>query len=312
MKLNRREFAKLATMGALAATQKSFGSPSDTDRLEVHVFSKVLEFLDYKEMAEAAAEAGYDGVDLTVRPGGHVLPERAEDDLPRAAEAIEAAGLKKQMIVTRVTNANDELGIRSLEIASRLGFKDYRMGYMKYDRSLSWQDNLDTYRRALEELRDINQSLNLHGAYQNHSGVDIGAYIGDLVYMMQGFDRRWIGCQYDIRHATVEGGTAWPLALHYIWPHIKTIAVKDFIWEQGKGSLKIVNVPLGEGVVDYVGYFKKLRSYGVRPIVTIHLEYDLGGAEHGHDKITIPQEEIFAAMRRDVKTLHRLWAESAD
>ena len=44
--------------------------------LKIHIFSKHLQFLIYKDMAEAAAEMGFDGIDLTVRPNGHVLPER--------------------------------------------------------------------------------------------------------------------------------------------------------------------------------------------------------------------------------------------
>ena len=33
-------------------------------------------------MAEVVAENGFDGADLTVRPGGQVLPENVEKDLP--------------------------------------------------------------------------------------------------------------------------------------------------------------------------------------------------------------------------------------
>jgi hypothetical protein len=33
-------------------------------------------------MAKAATEIGFDGVDLTVRPKGHVLPDNVEKDLP--------------------------------------------------------------------------------------------------------------------------------------------------------------------------------------------------------------------------------------
>ena len=43
---------------------------------------------DYNEMSKVVAEMGFDGVDLTVRPQGHVLPERVEADLPKAVEAI--------------------------------------------------------------------------------------------------------------------------------------------------------------------------------------------------------------------------------
>ena len=41
------------------------------------LFSKPVPQLNWKELAESTKRAGFDGIDLTVRPEGHVLPERA-------------------------------------------------------------------------------------------------------------------------------------------------------------------------------------------------------------------------------------------
>ncbi|MGB4958710.1 MAG: twin-arginine translocation signal domain-containing protein, partial [Saprospiraceae bacterium] len=54
------------------------------ERQNIHIFSKHLHFLDYYEAGTVAAELGFDGVDLTVRPKGHVLPENVKTDLPKA------------------------------------------------------------------------------------------------------------------------------------------------------------------------------------------------------------------------------------
>src|SRR5688572_11816523 len=75
------------------------------DRLKVHIFSKHLQFLDYKDLAAAAKEMGFDGVDLTVRPNGHVLPERVEDDLPKIAEELKKAGVPPSLMTTAVNDA---------------------------------------------------------------------------------------------------------------------------------------------------------------------------------------------------------------
>jgi hypothetical protein len=71
----------------------------------IHVFSKHLQWLDYGALAETVAATGFDGVDLTVRPGGHVLPERVQDDLPRAVEAMSKSGLNVDMMTTVIDNA---------------------------------------------------------------------------------------------------------------------------------------------------------------------------------------------------------------
>jgi hypothetical protein len=48
------------------------------------MFSKILKNignLSVDEAGDLIAEIGFDDVDLTVRPGGHVLPEEAEKRL---------------------------------------------------------------------------------------------------------------------------------------------------------------------------------------------------------------------------------------
>src|SRR5688500_11411352 len=94
--VSRRNFLKnsLLTASLLPlADANLFAMPPANKKLKVHIFSKHLQFLDYSSMAEAAAELGFDGVDLTLRPKGHVTPERVMEDLPKAAEALTKAGL---------------------------------------------------------------------------------------------------------------------------------------------------------------------------------------------------------------------------
>lgn len=85
------------------------------------IFSKHLQWLDYQGMVQTAADIGFDGVDLTVRPGGHVWPERVEEDLPKAVQAVRAAGLDVPMITTAVTDPDDALTARILATASKEG-----------------------------------------------------------------------------------------------------------------------------------------------------------------------------------------------
>jgi hypothetical protein len=65
------------------------------------LFSKHLPELGWADLGRAVKDAGFDGVDLTVRPGGHVLPERAADDLPRLVEAL---GLPVAIVPGDATN----------------------------------------------------------------------------------------------------------------------------------------------------------------------------------------------------------------
>ena len=71
------------------------------------MFSKMLGEFPVAEAARRIKGLGFEGVDLTVRPGGHVLPERVATDLPEAVKAIRGEGLSVPMITTAITRAGD-------------------------------------------------------------------------------------------------------------------------------------------------------------------------------------------------------------
>lgn len=280
------------------------------EALNVSVFSKHLQFLNYKDMADAAAKIGFNGVDLTVRPKGHVLPEQVETDLPKAMEAIQKAGLATTMITTAVQDANDPTDKKLLETASGLGVKYYRMNWLKYPEGKSIPEAMMQFKKTLTEISHLNRKLNITGCYQNHSGNLAGASIWELWEILKNSDQRNMGVQYDIRHAVVEGGMSWKNGLNLIHPHIKILAVKDCIWLKRNGSWVVENVPLGEGMVDFKSYFKLLKEFKIQVPVSLHYEYAMGGAEHGASSISTDKQIIFAHMKRDLMKLQQLWQEA--
>lgn len=315
---SRRKFLKQSFVaGALlplsyhnlsfASTHGAPASPDAPGRLKLHVFSKHLQFLNYKDMAEAAAEIGFDGVDLTVRPKGHVLPERVEDDLPKAVEAIKKAGLAALMMTTAVDDANDPVDIKVLETAVKTGISYYRMNWLRYEDSKTMPETMETLKQKLKELSLLNKKLQLNGCYQNHSGQLVGASLWELWELLKETDRSYTGVQYDIRHAVVEGGMSWKNGLRLIHPQIKMIALKDFKWGKKDGQWLDENTPIGEGMVDFTAYFKLLKKYQVQAPVSMHFEYPLEGAEHGAFKISGDRKIIFKSMKRDIQKIQELW-----
>ena len=86
----RRDFIKITSILAGALPFYSFTEfdrkntkNKDLQPLSINIFSKHLQFLDYQATGEMAAEMGFDGVDLTVRPKGHVFPENVKIGLPK-------------------------------------------------------------------------------------------------------------------------------------------------------------------------------------------------------------------------------------
>ncbi len=308
--LSRRDFVA----GLLATTGVSLGQRLKAEEaakvdMKVLLFSKHLQWLDYERMSAFAAQVGLNGLDLTVRPGGHVEPGRVREDLPRAVEAMKKAGLTVEMMTTAIVDPDDPLTETILSTAARCGFKQYRMGYFTYDAQRTIDRQLEEWRPVFKDLAAMNRALGLQGAYQNHAGESyLGAGIWDLWEVIKGVDPQELGCQFDIRHATVEGGQCWPVDFRRIAPHITSLVAKDFYWERVNNKWTAVNCPLGRGMVDFVRYFKMVREIGFSGPVSLHLEYELGGAEHGRRDISIPESQVFEAIRGDLEQLKH-WLE---
>ena len=90
-------------------------SPRGPFRGTLCSFSKAVPQLSWSELAQAAKQAGFDGIDLTVRSEGHVLPDRAAIDLPKAVAAIRAEGIEVPMISTALVSAADPIAETILE-----------------------------------------------------------------------------------------------------------------------------------------------------------------------------------------------------
>jgi len=101
-----------------------------------------------------------------VRPRGHVLPERVEEDLPRAVDAAREAGVQVTMITTAITGVDDPHAETVLGTAARLGIGHYRMGYVRYEAKV--RKTLDTTVTRWRELASLNEGLGKvlrYGAY---------------------------------------------------------------------------------------------------------------------------------------------------
>ncbi len=313
---NRRNFVKLSSIGALSAiplissaNNLLLNDDPKFNPLKIFVFSKPLQFLGYEEMSKVVKQMGFDGVDLTVRPKGHVLPENVETDLLKATKAMKEEGLLTGMLSTSVIDPANPLDVNVLKVAHKLGYSLYRTGWIKYDKKRLVEESLPLYKKQLKDLAKLNEEIGITGGFQNHSGKYLGAPIWDLKLALEGLDKQNLGVQYDIMHATVEGGQSWTLGLDYIKDQINSLVIKDFKWINKKGKWKRTYVPLGEGMVDFDAYFKFLVDNKIDLPISLHLEYYLGGAEKGKQP-TIDKEVIFEKMKKDLDFIRRHWAKA--
>lgn len=302
MKQTRRDFIKTTalTSSAIALGFNNVPNLSAGRKIKIGGFTKELQSLSYEETAEAVLKMGWDGIECPVRPNGHVLPERVEEDLPKMVEALKQRNLELQIMATRIHNPSEKYTERVLRTASKLGIKYYRMGWWNYDFSKSIQKQLDDIKPQLRELAALNEELGIIGVYQNHSGRDsVGAPVWDIYELLSSVDSKFVGCHFDIGHATVEGGYSWRINYERIKKYIKAVIVKDFKWSYQNNQYGEAEwCPLGEGMIN-PEFFELLKKSEFNGHVTMHFEYHVKG--EGQQRIN----NLIAAMTKDGKVLRK-------
>jgi sugar phosphate isomerase/epimerase len=242
----------------------------------------------------AAKKIGFTAIDLTVRPGGHVLPEEVKTALPIAVEAIRKEGMAVPLITTELLSTADPAARPTLAAAGKLGVPLFKPGYFKYE----YKDVRKELREAgakIKGLAQLAQENRIQLGFHNH-GDCIGGSGWDAMQIVEGLNPRWAGYYLDTRHVFAEGGqSAWKAVVNQIAPRVKAVSVKDFFWEKTDKGFVIKKVPLGQGMVDVEAIFKILAKYNFSGPVSVHLEYAIEGGEEG----------VLAAAERDRKVLEK-------
>ncbi len=275
-------------------------------KLKVAIFSKHLHFLRGEALAQGAAEIGFDGIDLTVRKGGHVEPERVAQNLPPLAKTIRAHALETPMITTDIVDADTPYAEDILKTMAQLGIRYYRWGGLRFTADEPYPAQLERMKPRVARLAALNARYGACAMYHTHSGIGlVGTSIWDLYILLKDFDPAALGVNYDVGHATVEGGFGgWINSFRITGPHLRGIAVKDFLWgKDARGNWQPQWKPLGQGMVRFPQFLGMVAGTAFDGPLQVHFEYPLGGANDGRTALSIPREEVTAAMKRDLGIL---------
>jgi L-ribulose-5-phosphate 3-epimerase len=300
MELSRRDF--LATCSAVASTvslsmDEAQSYPGGGYIGTLCLFSKPLPGMDWRRLAQAAKNVGFGGIDLTVRQGGHVRPDRAAEDLPRAVEAIRQEGLDVPMITTELTSADDPVARAILSTAARLAIPFFKPGYYQY-KMVNVRRELEVAGSQFRGLVRLGKQYGIQAGYHNHEEY-IGAPIWDMASVIDSLDPKWAGFYFDARHAVAEGAVGgWKIATNLVMPRLKMVAAKDFWWEKTQTEWVARNCPLGAGMVDWKYFLNALAAGGFHGPISLHLEYDVPGETRA-----AKENNILAALHRDLEFL---------
>ncbi len=264
------------------------------------MFSKHLQELDFERLGEVVAEMGFDGVDLTVRNGGHIEPADAKTQLPIAAKTLQKFKLSLPMITTNFVNADEPFANEVFSVAADCGVKFIKLGYWRYRDFGSLRQLVSAAKKSLEGITRLSERHGICAVVHTHSGNFLTASPFVLAELLEGFDPKFVAAYVDAGHIFVEGGLmGWQQGMEAIADKIRVVACKDYAWfkEGERWNAKVV--PIGEGIVRWREFFACLRKLGFDGPISVHSEYE-----------GWTTEQVIAQTRKDLPILKRFASES--
>lgn len=269
------------------------------------MFSKHLQTMSVLDAGKTIKGLGFDGVELTVRQGGHVVPETAGEDLPLAVETLREVGLDVPAIVVEVHNRREEHSDAVCRAAGRVGATVLRTSSHRYRKFGTIREQIAEAKRDAKDLEALGQEHGVRLCIHCHSGDFLSAQGAVLSEILSETDPRFVGVSLDVGHLTVEGGkSGWRQSIDLLQGHAGIVAVKSFGWfqesdpESGGRQWNAKLVPLAEGNVRWKAAFGLLRQTGWdadgQALVSIHSEYQGRGSWRDLD---VP--ELIAQTRED-------------
>jgi sugar phosphate isomerase/epimerase len=296
VRLTRRQLLAAAAVGAgraAAQAQYKAGGAKPRTRPPVCLYSKQLAKVAYDELGKVLRDLGFDGCDLSVEAGGHVLPEHAQADLVQAVMAVTDVGLDVPMFTTSITSPGDpHIGL-ILGIGGFMGVPFFRPGVWKYGGTAAIEARLAEVQGEIAGLAAAGRGSSMAMGVRNVAGDNVGSAVWDTNLIIRGLDPQWVGYDFDPGSATAAGGVdGWWVALRLALPRLKMVALNDFTWTKDTGGAwKATPCPLGQGMVDWSRFFATLARAKFTGPLSIEMAYQ-------------PEKQV-AAIGRDLEFVRK-------
>ena len=270
--LSRRGF--VAGLTAAAALQPKAGAaPRARTGPVLCLDTRLLLDVDYSQLGTFLNGLGLDGCDLSVEPGGTVLPEQSPVDLVRAIEVISGEGFEVPVITTSFFSILEPWARNVLGLSGRSGVTYFRTGYSRFPERLAARRNeiagLMSYGRAAEI-----------GMAVPYPAAEL--FIRDL-------NPEWIGYDFDTTQGSVEA----------VLPRLRTVRLRD----ARKEGNRVVACPLGEGMADWPAFFTALAHARFSGPLTLTLTYPAADRLDALKRDTaFARQQLNAAYQKEIDT----------
>lgn len=277
--------------------------------MKIVAFTKSFQDWPIGMVCERFREIGLDGLDLTVRAGGHIDPAEVAQELPLAAKTALEAGTQIPMLTTGITDPTPEAETL-LATASKLGINRIKLGYYSYKPFGTLAKQIEETRARIAAVVELAKKYSVLPCVHIHSGAYIPSHGTMLYELLRDFPPGEVGAYADMLHMALEGGSdGWRQGLDLIAPWLSLVAVKNFAFraqgrdQHGQVQWRHEVVPIADGVSPLPKFVAALKSIGFDGTYSLHSEYE--GSGSFKDMST---EECLAQTAEDLKYLRGLLA----
>ncbi len=221
------------------------------------------------ELGRFISGLGFDGIELPVRPGFQVTPERVARDLPVAARQLADYGLKIYSIASEPNAATiaacAEVGVPTIRVMVRVGPEGY----------------LATEAATIREYDALLPLLEQHGVQigvQNHCDRFVANSCG-LRRILERYDPRYVAAVWDAAHNALQGEDP-ELGIEIVWDHLCMVNLKNAIWRRTNGpeaewaEWRVYWTSGRQGLASWPRVAAELRRREYRGVLCLTAEYN--------------------------------------
>ena len=248
--------------------------------MEIVLNSKLFSGLSVEQLGEKAAELGFDGIDLNIRPGHPVNPDNVTKTLPEAIFHWASHGLSCPLATAPTSMIDPQAPEveRIYSACAEAGVPRLKIGFYRFAEGEDYWEVLDAARASLEAFAKFSEKYGVQTCYQIHSGRCLGSNCAGLMHLIRDFPPEHVGAYPDIGHLALDGEYL-PIGLAMIRDYLSIVGIKDpYYAPQPIGNSPAFQPKFtiaGQGCVDWPLCFETFKSIDFDGPLTVHTEYDL-------------------------------------
>ncbi|TVQ23177.1 MAG: sugar phosphate isomerase/epimerase [Spirochaetaceae bacterium] len=193
--------------------------------------------------------------------------ERAQTDLPRAADAARAAGIEPFAATTylRVTQATEEAIGSVMRAAAASGMTFMRCPIPGFDGSSRYDELFTRTREAIERLVPLAETTGIRLCFEMHMDT-IMPSASSARRLLDGLPPARVGVIYDPGNLVIEGYEDYRMGVQILGNYLAYVHVKNARWVRANAPVrngwKWEWAPMADGSADFALVIDALRQVG--------------------------------------------------